>query len=279
MTIRPATISDAEALADLAHEHRIRRQGWDPEFWSMSPAARQIHPMLLRVSIAATEGLCLVSENAGRLDGYLIASLAPDPRGPRGMLWVVDDLAVESSRGWHSIAPTLLAAAASRRRESDASAMVIGCPHGDRDRARMLIASGFAINCWFRTRRVATGRAVGAVEDSVPTEDLPMPHLHGLSAALLGATSVRLDGGGAVLSAPIAPHQMSADRTTSAIADPVVGDSTATATALLDEIERECATRGDSMLIVACGPGEPMLDTILDEHGFARPVDWHALQW
>jgi hypothetical protein len=280
MTIRLAGSADVDAVAGLAHENRIRQQGWDPEFWSMSPSARQVHPMLLRVAIESTAGVALVSESADRIDGYLLASAAPDPRAANRSLWVVDDIGVASARAWHSVAPALLAAAAARRDESTMTAMVTGCPHGDHDRALMLIASGFRINCWFRTRRLAERRStVASVADGDGTDDLPLPHLHGLTAALRGARMVKADAAGGMVSAPLPSQQLSAERGATALADPVVAGSRAATVDLVAAIELECAERGDSTLIVACGPGEPMLDDVLDERGYGRPIDWHALQW
>ncbi len=277
--IRPASGADVDAVADLAHEHRIRQQGWDPEFWSMSPSARQIHPMLLRVALDNAAGLALVSENAGAVDGYLFASVAPDPRDKRRSLWVVDDLGVASPRSWHSVAPALLAAVAARRDESSTSAMVIGCPHGDHDRAMMLIASGFRISCWFRTRRLADqrGNSMGSADEG--SDDLPLPHLHGLTAPMSSSQLVEAAGAGAMLSSPIPSQQLALDRGTMALADPVVAGGRNATVELLTAVEYTAATRGDSMLIVACGPGEPMLDDVLDERGYGRPVDWHALSW
>ena len=279
MTIRNASAGDVEQLADLAHEHRIRQQGWDPEFWAMSPSARQLYPMLLHLLLERTAGVSLVSESRGRIDGYLFASAAPNPRDEKRHLWVVDDLGVSSPKSWHTVGPALLAAAAARGRDGVAAAMVVACPHHDHDRALMLIASGFTANCWFRTRRIDDRRGNTPATDDDGSTDLPLPHLHGLTAEMAGAALVDVAGGGGLLSGSIAPDALSGHVATTALADPVVATGREATIRLLGELEARCRARGDATLMVACGPGEPMLDDVLDERGYTRPVDWHLLPW
>lgn len=278
MTIRTATLADIGPIADLAQDQRVRLQGWEPSYWSIAPNARDVHPLFLHHSLNGGQSVAVVSTVCGRITGYAVASAPPtsDRRAPT--TWMIDDLDVERVDLWNTTGRVLLAAIAARARAHGARQLVASCAIADAARRTAFEASGLSLNCWFRHFRLdrwAPPRQPTEAKDF--DSGLPLPHVHALEGAIVGAAVVSVDGGSALLSTPIPPSPCFHHDGTTALVDPVVGVHGVGLAGAIDAVEVAARERGDHALIVAVGPGEDTLDRELDARGYSRPVEWWTI--
>ena len=192
--------------------------------------------------------------------------------------WLVDDIGLAPGERWSALGSILLAAVAGRVCALGARQLVIACPSADRTRRDALAAAGLDLTCWFRHARLDQ-----VIESVEPVEHpdgpgLPLPHLHGLTAALATATSVTAPGAHALVAGSVAPPPVFVGEGTTTLADPVIAAGAPSLWGVIRAIETTARTRGDAAVVVAAGPGEEPLDEVLEQRGYGRPVEWWVLR-
>jgi len=100
--IRKATKNDLEVMLDLAAARREQYAFYHPLFHRPAPGAREVQGPFFLNLLTDEAFICLVSEAADRVDGFLIAHLIPAPPvyEPGGLTCVVDDFAVDGVGNW-----------------------------------------------------------------------------------------------------------------------------------------------------------------------------------
>ena len=107
MQIREAVQDDVAAMAALAAVRREQYARWQPVFWRPAAGALHKHRAYLASLVASKEVITLVSEHAGQVDGFLVATLVPAPPvyDPGGMSCDIDDFVVVPASNWPPWAP------------------------------------------------------------------------------------------------------------------------------------------------------------------------------
>lgn len=274
MTIRPATPTDIDAIADIADAHRLRLDGWHPELWPLELDARRRHPDVVRAQLSDRRVHALVAADT-KVRGYVIAEEQTTATSTLGTVWAVTEIGVGKPKRWDTVGRVLLAALAERALRGGVAEIVVPCPTGDRRRRAALEGARLEVQCWFRALVVARERWP---ERFVPTggddPGLPLPHLHALIGAGDGATSVTAPGAHALLSDTLPASGVTAMAEGWSLADPVIAGDPEGLWLALEGAERRCRARGDRVLAVAAGPGEGPLDAMLDRRGYARALEW-----
>jgi len=94
--IRTAVQADVSAMTALASIRRDQYARYQPLFWRPAAVAPDKHRTYLGSLVASAEIITLVSEEAGQLTGFLIATLGPAPPvyDPGGLTCQIDDFGV-----------------------------------------------------------------------------------------------------------------------------------------------------------------------------------------
>lgn len=276
MSIRPAAPDDVDAIADLAQDQRLRRQGRDPSLWPVAANARDLHRMTLRWAVESGAAPVLVARcDEGSLAAHLVASVTSSP-ADGSAVWVVDEMEVARPPQWDTLGRVLLAALGAHAVRRRVERVVVACPVVDERRRAALVRAGMDLNCWFRHVRLdGPGRSPGdrPVFDDDLDPGIPLPHLHSMLRTARRAEAVSVPGATAMLAGPVTSATGRRGETF-ALADPVVATGPEPLWDLLDAVEGRAADAGSVALMVAVGPGEEMLDRVLDERGYVRSVEW-----
>ncbi len=147
MPIRPATTEDVERMVQLSDAKRTEYERYAPTFWRKAPNGAELQRPYFRTLIVKDEIIALVYEEAGSIEGFIIASVtdAPPVYDPGSRVIVVDDFTVSQAEQWRTIGATLLAEAQHRARERGADLAIVVCGHLDEPKRAMLRACGFSI--------------------------------------------------------------------------------------------------------------------------------------
>ena len=108
--IRTAATADVDAMAALAGIRREQYARCQPLFWRPAAGALDKHRAYLATLIGDDTVITLVSEEAGQLTGFLIATLtgAPPVYDPGGATCQIDDFVVVPEARWQSTGIRLL---------------------------------------------------------------------------------------------------------------------------------------------------------------------------
>jgi len=144
--IRPATPADVDAIAAMAGARRRQYSTYQPVFWAPSPDAEEVHKPYLAAQVADENVISLVSENSGKLTGFVIASLtgAPPVYNPGGRTCQIDDFVVAPGE-WNSSGAQLLMAAIELAVHRGAIQAVVVTGHLDEEKREALRACGLSI--------------------------------------------------------------------------------------------------------------------------------------
>jgi GNAT superfamily N-acetyltransferase len=154
--IRDAAQADVPAMTALADTRREQYARYQPLFWRPAAAAAERHHAYLGRLVASEQVITLVSEEDGRLTGFLIASLKPAPPvyDPGGLSCVIDDFAVTPAANWPTTGVGLLHAALAEAGQRGAVQAVVVTAHLDEPKRRALRACGLEIASeWWVTPR------------------------------------------------------------------------------------------------------------------------------
>jgi len=132
------------ALAAIRREQYARYQ---PLFWRPAVAASDKHHTYLGSLVASDEVITLVSEEAGQLTGFLIATLNPAPPvyDPGGLTCDIDDFVVTPATKWPTTGARLLRAGLAQAGQRGAVQAVVVTAHLDQPKRQVLRACGLEV--------------------------------------------------------------------------------------------------------------------------------------
>jgi hypothetical protein len=147
MQIREAVQDDVAAMAALAAVRREQYARWQPVFWRPAAGALDKHRAYLASLVASKEVITLVSEHAGQVDGFLVATLVPAPPvyDPGGMSCDIDDFVVVPASNWPSVGAALLRAGLAEAARRGAVQAVVVTGRRDQSKRRTLRACGLEV--------------------------------------------------------------------------------------------------------------------------------------
>ena len=166
--IRPAVASDVDAMVDLARKRREAYAEYEPVFWRQADDAERAHQPFLASLVSDADAIVLVSEDSGRITGFIIVTLAKAPPvyDPGGLTALIDDFTVEPGK-WLSAGADLLRTALDAASQRGAVQAIVVTAHLDEQKRRTLQAAGLHIASeWWLTSvfptRVDSVRASGS---------------------------------------------------------------------------------------------------------------------
>jgi len=142
--IRPAAAADVGAMADMAQIRREQYARYQPLFWRPADGALEKHRPYLARLVGDDTVITLVSEDAGQLTGFLIATLtgAPGVYDPGGATCQIDDFVVVPAGRWRETGARLLRAGLEEAGRRGAIQAVVVTAHLDEPKREMLRACG-----------------------------------------------------------------------------------------------------------------------------------------
>ncbi len=167
--VRIAVAADVAAMASLADIRREQYARYQPIFWRPAVGALDKHRAYLARLIDDDKVITLVSEEAGQLTGFLIATLtgAPPVYDPGGATCQIDDFIVVPASRWQTTGARLLRAGVAEASRRGAVQAVVVTGHLDEPKRELLRACGLepASEWWVtqqplgRTQRSEDGTA------------------------------------------------------------------------------------------------------------------------
>lgn len=147
MPLRRAESRDVTALVELAEQHRLRYQRYQPTFWRKAEDSREQHIPFLESLLKREDMLILVHESAEKIEGFVIADFvaAPPVYNPGGLTCRVDDFCVAEDHLWETVGLTLLNEVLRLAKEHGAAQSVVVCAHLDQPKRAMLAQLGYSI--------------------------------------------------------------------------------------------------------------------------------------
>jgi len=146
MTIRPAIKTDLPAMVALIETYRRRLQTWRPVFWKKAGGSAELSMLWFGHLMNQGNVLTLISEQDGKANGFLIASLidAPPVYDIPGKACMIDDYAVETDALWASVGRDLLSEAKAWARQKDAAQVIVVSPTDHTDKNGFMENEGLA---------------------------------------------------------------------------------------------------------------------------------------
>jgi hypothetical protein len=165
--VRTAAAADVAAMAALAEMRREQYAHYQPVFWRPAADALDKHRPYLARLVDDDQVITLVSDEAGELTGFLIATLtgAPGVYDPGGQTCQIDDFIVVSPDRWLATGTRLLRAGLAEAGRRGAVQVVVVTAHLDEPKRQALRACGLepASEWWVtpqglpKTQPAATG--------------------------------------------------------------------------------------------------------------------------
>jgi GNAT superfamily N-acetyltransferase len=142
-----AVPADAAAMADLAAIRREQYARYEPVFWRPATGALDKHRAYLASLVGNEKAITLVSEEAGQVTGFLIATLtgAPGVYDPGGPTCQIDDFMVAPPDRWQTTGIQLLRAALAEASARGAVQAVVVAGHLDQPKREALPACGLEV--------------------------------------------------------------------------------------------------------------------------------------
>jgi hypothetical protein len=277
--VRNMGLEDLEQVADLAQGERIARQGWEPEFWALAPAGRQLHLLRLRSLLSAGQP-AIVATCGNQIVGAVVAVEATAGR------WLVEDLCHSPQLRWSQLGPPLLSALVARATEAGVGEVLVPCPRADGELAAALRSAGLELVSWTRVGRLSVTRPepdpgvrLATAADATDVERLlgGQPVVpHGMPAVSSHSEAVVIDEGSGPLgvallgSVPTAPGY-SPGGSGCLVEHRAMPDGDWER--LLRGVEFFAGRRGDVQVLVPVSDHDA-LDAALDALGYGRPLEW-----
>jgi ribosomal protein S18 acetylase RimI-like enzyme len=154
--IRKAAADDVAAMAALAEIRREQYARYQPVFWRPAAGALDKHRPYLASLVDNDKVITLVSEEAGQVTGFLIATLtgAPGVYDPGGPTCQIDDFVVEPGTRYQTTGALLLRAGLAEAGRRGAVQAVVVTGHLDQPKREMLRACGLELASeWWVTPR------------------------------------------------------------------------------------------------------------------------------
>jgi hypothetical protein len=154
--IRPAAAADVAAMTGLAAARREQYARYQPIYWRPAAGAAEKQGPYLAGLVASDKVITLVSEDAGRVTGFLVATLtgAPPVYDPGGLTCQIDDFVVTPAANWPAAGAELLRGALAEAGRRGAIQAVVVTGHLDEPKRQALRACGLEIASeWWVTPR------------------------------------------------------------------------------------------------------------------------------
>jgi hypothetical protein len=167
LTIRTALPSDLEVMLDLSARRRAAYAPHSPVFWRVATDGREKQRPFFAKQLTDTSCICLIAENDGVIDGFLIARISPAPPvyNPGGLACVIDDFALTNPADWPTVGAALEAETARRAQAAGVAILVTVCGRHDDLKRAMLHDSGAHVTSeWY-------ARALPKSEVVIPTTE------------------------------------------------------------------------------------------------------------
>ena len=156
MSIRNATASDIPQMVDLSEQKRTQYQDFQPLFWRKAKDSRERQLPFFADQLANEDIVALVHEEAGEIDGFLIASLRS------GHECTIDDFALADEDAWETAGATLLRAAGETAKARGVEWYVVICGHLDQPKRAMLDRFGLTLDRYWYTAALAAPSSADA---------------------------------------------------------------------------------------------------------------------
>jgi hypothetical protein len=145
--IRPAAQADVDAMTTLAAMRREQYARYQPIFWRPAAGAEEKQRPYLAKLVVSDDVITLVSDRAGQVTGFLIATLtgAPAVYDPGGRTCQIDDFVVAGPGEWPTTGTELLRAGLAEAGRRGAIQAVVVAGHLDEPKRQALRACGLDI--------------------------------------------------------------------------------------------------------------------------------------
>lgn len=148
MSIRKATTTDVPQMVDLSEQKRVQYQAFQPLFWRKAEDSRQRQLPFLERQVVDDNVVALVHEDAGGIDGFIIANLRS------GHECAVDDFALAAESEWQAIGAALLREAGSAAKVRGINRYDVVCGHLDQPKRAMLNNFGLTLERYWYTAAI-----------------------------------------------------------------------------------------------------------------------------
>jgi hypothetical protein len=166
--IRTAAPADVDAMTALAGIRREQYARYQPLFWRPAAGAVDKHRPYLARLVGDDNVISLVSDEAGRLTGFLIAALtgAPVVYDPGGPTCLIDDFVVAYGDRWQTTGIRLLRAGLAEAGRRGAVQAVVVTAHLDQPKREALRACGLepASEWWVTPQALARSEPNANIE-------------------------------------------------------------------------------------------------------------------
>jgi len=134
-------------MATLAAIRREQYARYQPLYWRPATGVHDKHRAYLAGLVASDKVITLVSEDAGQVTGFLIATLTPAPPvyDPGGLTCQIDDFVVAPATKWPTTGAELLRAGLTEAGRRGAIQAVVVTGHLDQPKRQALRACGLEI--------------------------------------------------------------------------------------------------------------------------------------
>jgi hypothetical protein len=228
----------------------------------------------------------MIDEEAEQARGVILAAELDRPPPGHRVVWSVDEFHVAHPREWSTVGRSLLVSLASRAAASGVDLVLIRAEPDEQSKRATLERTGLVRAGWVRRKQVgarpsAPPEGVRALVDADADEVGPLlaaaaAHLGPTTPAHTGAAVglVVDDGDGPVGVAVISPGSVTGEMVVDPLvlrdgsSWPVVGER------LTDGVEWLAASRGDNSVVVPCGPGEGLKESLLTVLGYELTDEW-----
>ena len=154
--IRHATHNDLEAVVALGALKRTKYAAWQPVFHRVAADAERHHHVYLGSLIGKPNTLFYVSEEGGKVDGFLVGALvgAPPVYAPGGTLLNIDDFHVEPAAAWAAVGKALLEEAQAEAKKRGAVLVNVVCGPKDEEKRALLGSLGLGVASEWRVKEL-----------------------------------------------------------------------------------------------------------------------------
>lgn len=150
-------------MTSLAAIRREQYARYQPLYWRPAAGAQDKQRPYLASLVASDKVITLVSEDAGQITGFLIATLtgAPPVYDPGGLTCQIDDFVVAPATKWPTTGAVLLRAGLAEAGRQGAIQAVVVTGHLDQPKRQALRACGLEIasEWWVTPRALPPGSA------------------------------------------------------------------------------------------------------------------------
>jgi len=166
-------------MATLASMRREQYAQHQPVYWRPAADAQDKQRPYFAKLVAHDKVICLVSEDAGEVTGFLIATVsqAPGVYDPGGLTCQIDDFVVTSAAIWPTTGAALLRAGLAEAGRRGAVQAVVVTGHLDQPKRQALQACGLEIASeWWVTQQAllpAQGQEADRQQGPTPTSAHP----------------------------------------------------------------------------------------------------------